>query len=375
MTVEVQKKFGSYFDDWSESCSRLQHLLHCVIIVAMVGVVEFVAFSTETTWDDVEPHRFSWTIFAYFLRFLSLLNLPMCVMSLLGLTMYDAFPGPVRLRADPDSLPFVVVRIVTRGDFPDLVCQNSLTNLRVCKETGLRHYSIEVVTKKSVQLPKMVHLREIVVPDSYEPSSGSMYKARQLQYCLEDGINELGDEDWILHLDEDSVLTPDAVKGMMNFIHDGEAHFGTGLVVTTRGPVANWMTTLADLMKTGDDMGRTRFLLKTCRKSWFGWKGSFFLANAKAERIVSFDNGPAGSIAEDSYFAMKGIQEGFRFGFIEGEVLEQSPCTLGDFLRQRKRWIQGYSLIVSCPKVITAHTSSCIAYHTRDNHDLLEIRE
>ncbi|CAG0885831.1 unnamed protein product [Darwinula stevensoni] len=350
MATKVNEQTETSLNTWKENGSYLKHRLHCIIFFGVIAFVQVITFSM--TWKNAEQVHVSWTIFAYCLRFLSLLSLPLNVTSFLGLTMYDAFPGPVRLRADPDSLPFVVVRIVTRGDFPDLVRQNSFANLRVCKETGLRHYSIEVVTKKSVQLPKMVHLREIVVPDSYEPSSGSMYKARQLQYCLEDGINELGDEDWILHLDEDSVLTPDAVKGMMNFIHDGEAHFGTGLVVTTRRSVSNWMTTLADFVRIADHMGKSWFTLKACRKPWLGWGGSFLLAKVKEERSVSFNNGPSGSISEDAYFAMKGIQEGFRFGFIEGEVCEQSPCTLGDLLRQRMRCIRGVSLVVSCPKVI-----------------------
>lgn len=66
----------------------------------------------------------------------------------------------------------------------------------------------------------------------------------------------------------------------------------------------------------------------------------------KAERLVSFDNGKDGSIAEDCFFAMRAFAEGYTFDFIEGAMFEKSPFTLMDYLRQRKRWLQGIQLVV-----------------------------
>ena len=71
----------------------------------------------------------------------------------------------------------------------------------------------------------------------------------------------------------------------------------------------------------------------------------------KAERDVSYDNGLNGSIAEDAYFGMKASQQGYKFGFIDGELWEKSPFTLWDFLQQRKRWMQGIYLVAHCPLV------------------------
>ena len=59
-----------------------------------------------------------------------------------------------------------------------------------------------------------------------------------------------------------------------------------------------------------------------------------------AERKISFDNGPDGSVAEDCFFGMKAYAEGYTFNFIEGEMWEKSPFTMWDFLQQRKRWMQ-----------------------------------
>ena len=38
------------------------------------------------------------------------------------------------------------------------------------------------------------------------------------QYCLEDDVNFLDSEDWIIHLDEETLLTENSVKGILNFI-------------------------------------------------------------------------------------------------------------------------------------------------------------
>lgn len=65
---------------------------------------------------------------------------------------------------------------------------------------------------------------------------------------------------------------------------------------------------------------------------------------------MSFDNGPSGSIAEDGYFAIKAYQLGYRFGFIEGDMCEKSPFTFIDYIRQRKRWLQGLVFVVAAPE-------------------------
>ena len=50
----------------------------------------------------------------------------------------------------------------------------------------------------------------------------------RLQYCLEDGVNMLKNEDYVVHLDEETVLTEDAVKGILNFISDNKHVIGQG---------------------------------------------------------------------------------------------------------------------------------------------------
>lgn len=75
------------------------------------------------------------------------------------------------------------------------------------------------------------------------------------------------------------------------------------------------------------------------------------LLQVGAEKQVTFDHGPDGSVAEDNYFGMVALRDGFSFDFIEGEMWEKSPFTISDFLQQRKRWLQGILLVVHSPYI------------------------
>ena len=66
---------------------------------------------------------------------------------------------------------------------------------------------------------------------------------------------------------------------------------------------------------------------------------------------MSFDNGPDGSVAEDTYFGIRAASKGYSFSFIEGDMWEKSPFNAKDFLQQRKRWLQGLLLVAHSTKI------------------------
>ena len=70
---------------------------------------------------------------------------------------------------------------------------------------------------------------ETVVDSTYKAKSGALNKARALQFCLEEDNNILKDEDWIVHLDEETLLTDSSVRGILNFINSGQHSFGQGI--------------------------------------------------------------------------------------------------------------------------------------------------
>jgi hypothetical protein len=56
----------------------------------------------------------------------------------------------------------------------------------------------------------------------------------------------LQDRDWICHLDEETLLSEDAVRGILNFCEDGKHSFGQGVILYAKGEIVNWITTLSD---------------------------------------------------------------------------------------------------------------------------------
>lgn len=354
--------------------STTKHILHTLLLlVPMTYTIVNAPSIIALAGTDIDPwvkYGTTLTIFLYTLRlmswFMMVISLPENILQILGLIVYNAFPDKVVLKNKSLLEPFICIRVVTRGDFPDLVNTNVMRNMKTCLDTGIENFVIEVVTDKPVNIPKHRRIREIVVPQEYKSKSGAMFKARALQYCLEDSVNKLNPTDWIVHLDEETIVTENSVRGISNFVSDGKFAFGQGLITYANESVVNWMTTLADTQRVSDDMGKNRFQLKTFHKPLYSWKGSFvvtqvsgnlhcfnhyflaiFHSQFHAEKDVSFDNGPDGSIAEDCFFAMKAYHKGYSFDWIEGEMYEKSPFTVLDFMKQRKRWLQGIYLVVN----------------------------
>ncbi|UYV60209.1 hypothetical protein LAZ67_1000406 [Cordylochernes scorpioides] len=337
--------------------SRNKHLIHCLLFLSLILIFEIVTGGIPVwtySFDNVEPvatYGYFFTVVLYLFRVLTLLALPQCIFNFLGLIMYNAFPDKVQLKGSPLLAPFVCIRVVTRGDFPDLVKNNVNRNINTCLSVGLENFIIEVVSDKPLKLPQNPRIRELVVPTSYRTKTGALFKARALQYCLEDGVTLLNDTDWIVHLDEETLLTENSVKGILNFVLDGRFQFGQGLITYANETIVNWLTTLADSFRVADDMGKLRFQFYVLHRPLFSWKGSYVVTQAGAEKKVSFENGLDGSIAEDCYFSMVAYREGYTFNFIEGEMWEKSPFTIWDFIQQRKRWIQGIFLVVHSPEI------------------------
>jgi len=66
-------------------------------------------------------YGFVTTILLYFLRLLSLLVLPQCIFNSFGLLLFNGFKEKVKLKAAPMLAPFICFRVVTKGDYKDLV--------------------------------------------------------------------------------------------------------------------------------------------------------------------------------------------------------------------------------------------------------------
>lgn len=273
--------------------SQSKHFLHCLLFFTLITFFELftggvkLTSNQELNFDPWERYGLIGTFLLYMLRLLTFLSLPQVLLNFAGLTLYNAFPDKVVLKGSPLLAPFICIRIVTRGDYPQLVRANVERNMAVCTQAGLENFLIEVVTDKAIHLPTHRRTREVVVPMSYKTKSGALFKARALQYCLEDGVNMLSDTDWIVHLDEETLLTENSVRGILNFVLDGKHHFGQGLITYANEHVVNWVTTLADSFRVADDMGKLRIQFSMFHKPLLSWKGSYVVTQVSLIILIS----------------------------------------------------------------------------------------
>ena len=261
--------------------SWTKHGLHCCLLLTVILVFEHVSgglrWGTQEK-EELDPwlqYGFIGALTLYFLRTLTFLSFPQVLFNFIGLTIYNTFPDKVELKGSPLLAPFICIRVVTRGDYPQLVKNNVNRNMNKCIEAGLENFQIEVVSDKPIGLASHRRIREVVVPGEYRTSSGALFKARALQYCLENNVNELADHDWIVHLDEETLLTENSIRGILNFVLDGKHQFGQGLITYANEDVVNWITTLADSFRVADDMGKLRLQFTLFHKPLFSMKGSY----------------------------------------------------------------------------------------------------
>jgi egghead protein (zeste-white 4 protein) len=175
----------------------------------------------------------------------------------------------------------------------------------------------------------------------------------------------LNDEDWVVHLDEESQLTRRAVIGILDFALRNKHSIGQGLIVHGKGEPKplNVLSTLADTYRVAGYVGSSRFCLSALHRPLNIFNGSFVVCQKRTEQMVSFDHGMESSITEDAYFAMRASNLGLTFDWIEGELLEKSAFTFWDFVRQRKRWIQGLSLVHNSTRFVPDLSCICFKFN------------
>lgn len=332
-----------------------QRTLHYVklLIVTLLGVVYGAVMSEIVFPGDKQPVvELIMTLF----KLAWLIPLPYALVNFYAYLRFPPFRR-VPWQALGSSMSIkLCFRFVTRGNNLTLVAENVgeifevLSNLFTDEE-----WVIEVVTDMPLELHGWEDklLKVIVVPPDYQAPNGAMYKARALQYALENSSAQ--PEDWIIHLDEETRFDSDTARAIHNFVREQRQKtalrrqqypaIGQGVIMYGRGRVVNWVTTLADSIRVADDYGRFR-LQFSHGKAYFGLHGSFVVINVAVERMIGFDHGVASSITEDSYFALVAQQLGVPFKFVPAFMYERSPFTIRDFIQQRRRWFGGLWMCV-----------------------------
>lgn len=133
----------------------------------------------------------------------------------------------------------LIVSYVSKGVNQDALFRAMRETQQVLDSKNVK-YAIEVVTdirvaRKKIISPTKGPIIYYMVPENY--STSVKYKARALQYLLEQRAERLNKQKernpkdvWVLHLDEESILTSCAIMGIENFINKHNLHNGNGAI-------------------------------------------------------------------------------------------------------------------------------------------------
>lgn len=247
-----------------------------------------------------------------------------------------------------DPTKRLILCFVSQGVQESVLKSSVARAISVCRQLGARFEVELVVDTKVPQDPFFAEqaCSMVAVPPWYETKNRARFKARALSYATHRRA-ERGDKldkTWVLHCDEDTILTEATIAGIHAHLRRPDSHMVCGAGEIKYNATASRLVDIfsfLDCHRTGEDLGRFRMQFAGCGAALFGAHGSFVLIPAELERQVDFDFGPHGSITEDIYFALKLRELGIPFRWIEGYVREQSPRDPNNFVRQRARWIHG----------------------------------
>ena len=340
-----------------------------------------IVFTTSVTTILLASHSLSpagrppQTAVEDVVSWVSLLWLGALLPGSLGLIGTLLYRFPTDLDAIRPINRMICWRIVTAGKNIDIV----LSTIRRCRaemaKTPLAPYLIEVVIDACDNVARLpagdVDVRVIVVPPEYATPNKSRYKARALHYALFN--SSISETAWIVHLDEETQPTQSAIKGVCKFIAEEEAsgrlRIGQGALLYHREWKRHPFLTLADNVRTGDDLARFH-LQHRLGVTMFGLHGSFIVVRNDVEKATGgFDFGPNGDITEDAFWAIKAMQNGLRCAWVDGFMEEQSCMSIVDFLRQRRRWFHGL-----VKTVLYAPGQAALASQPRRQHDSVGAR-
>jgi cellulose synthase/poly-beta-1,6-N-acetylglucosamine synthase-like glycosyltransferase len=229
----------------------------------------------------------------------------------------------------------VIFQITTRGFNVDAL-KRSIESVKYWAPKYLKEYEIWVVTEPDAdpEIDNIKGVKIIKVPYEFSTKNGSKYKTRALEYAKELRKDYDHEKTWIYFMDEESVVGEDTILGIIDFIENKRGVIGQGLIIYPNFFGKNIFTSLADSIRPSADVSIHVFQIKTGFVSWM--HGSHVLIRSDVEQQIGWDFGK--TWGEDSLFGLKAQELGYRIEWLKGRLYEQSPFTIKDFLKQRRRW-------------------------------------
>jgi len=330
------------FDDDSYLKSDLKtHFVYNILrkysTINIIGILFFTFYhmsdySFDEHWNTSCWYKICW-----------LFALPYTISSFIGLALFRTNPDiPIRIKKDRENKTLYVLT-VTKGTNSSSVFRalDTMVYLKkndlVINGINIKHYL--VLDEPCDSCYEEYGINIVVVPKTFK-TKYAKYKARALEYFRK--YIKLENKDWVLHLDEESIILKEDLNHCVDFILQGKYLWGQGVILYNSFEYfKNTLLTILDSIRVGDDLARFTFQYSILHKPVFGAHGSFLLVNGEVENTVTWDDRYSGSLIEDFAMAMKCDQLGYKCGQITGIVREISPQTLSDFVKQRRRWFCG----------------------------------
>ncbi len=120
----------------------------------------------------------------------------------------------------PDTSPLIIFQYTTKGEHGKVVSKGIESVTSACTQRHYSRYRIDVVTNGATD---SYDANVVRVPEDYVTSNRTLKKARALQYAVEDRRRrgEKGPGVWVWHMDEESVVTEQALTAVLKYVENG----------------------------------------------------------------------------------------------------------------------------------------------------------
>ncbi len=244
----------------------------------------------------------------------------------------------------PEAAPKIVFQFCSRNA-PPIVFEAIKCVHEACRPLGYENYQVDLVTDTKItkKVAKKVKARNLAVPSGYQTKPPVNYKARALQYAVEQRKKQrlANAQTWIYLLDEESMVTEQTIRALLHYISNKDAKpIAEGGIKYPNNFRNNILCSIAETLRT--------YVCYECVTQMTSGKmpthmhGSNMLVRSDVEAAVGWAHKKVDA-SEDQRFGWEAtlkLGKGI-FGWHGGTIEEQPPRTIRDLLQQRQRWFVG----------------------------------
>ena len=231
-------------------------------------------------------------------------------------------------------------------DAPLIVYQAIKRVHHACKAVGYLNYQVDLITDTEVPntVFNKINAKNIVVPLNYQTKPPVKYKARALQYAIDQRKkhHQANSKRWIYLLDEESMVTEQTIRALLQYISNKDAKpiAEGGIIYPNNFFHQNLFCSIGETFRT--------YVCYDCVTQMSSGEmpshihGSNLLVRADVEAQIGWAH-EKGEDSEDQRFGWEAalkLGSGI-FGWHGGTIEEQPANNIRDFIKQRQRWFIG----------------------------------